>query len=182
MQRLRPRPGCHVWGRITSLWTLSGEMRQSCLDISLKRLVCTVSVSQREPRSCEVSPSCRQTERLIPAAPLNEDIDCVWCVGRRLSGCLSQTDGEGESLIETEPGRSAIYSPDRPSFSGVHSSCLSTRRQEAKASLSFPDWLNLSSLGFDKSCLCLNRLPIFNSSIILRFHVLLLFCFSSKGK
>lgn len=99
-----------------------------------------------------------------------------------LPACLSQTDGGAESLMETEPVRSAIYSPVRSSFSRVHSSCLSTRRQEAKPLHPFPDCFNLSSLRFGKGCVCLNRSPIFNSLIITRFHLSLLFCFSSKRK
>lgn len=149
--------------------------------MSLRHLLCTVSPSHSETTGPPVLPEPnRQYDWFQRRRWMKISTVCGVC--RCLFGCLSQTDGEGESLIETEPVRSAIYSPVRSSFSRVHSSCLSTRRQEAKPLLSLPDWFNLSSLRFGKGCLCLNRLPIFNSLIIPRFHVSLLFCFSSKGK
>lgn len=155
-------------------------MQWSSLEIPLKYLVCTVFLSHSETTGPPTIPQ-PPPDRMTDSSGAAEWRYWLWGACRCLSGCLSRTDGEGE-MMETEPVRSAIYSPVRSSSSRAPSSCLSTHRQEAKPLLSFPDWLHLSSLRFGTGCLCLNRSPIFNSLIIPRFHVSLLFCFSSEGK
>lgn len=109
-------------------------------------------------------------------------ISAVCGACRCLFGCLAQTDGEGgrESLIETEPVRSVIHSPVRSSFPRVHSSRLSTRRQEAKPLLSFPGWVNFPSLSFGKEASVSTGHLFFIILIISRFHTSLLFCSGSK--
>lgn len=75
---------------------------------------------------------------------------CAERVGVCLGVWLRQMEGGRESLIETELVRSVIHSPVRSSFPRVHSSRLSTRRQEAKPLLSLPGWVNFPSLSFGK--------------------------------
>lgn len=123
------------------------------------------------PPGPPVLPEPPPPDRMIDSSSADEWRYRLCGACRCVSGCLSQTDGESEP----DRDRDLQISPVRASFPRVHSFRLSTRRQEAKPLLSFPDWLIYPHLGLVKAA------SVWTSNLILSLFflsILIIFSFS----